>query len=92
MDNLALSPAIANKYECTLQPGTYRVPGFGNIDLTTATVADADRLYSNGFPFLKLKPAPKAKAAPPAAKDEAVQVDSTTPATNVAAPGAAENT
>lgn len=64
MNEPVLSPEVDQAYDLnTLSPGTYVVPGFGTIDLTTISKESADRLVNFGFPFLTPKAGPTPKAA-----------------------------
>lgn len=63
---------VAAKYTLgRLAPGRYDVAGYGIIDFTTISLADADRLYKAGFSPLKLKPKRKAKRPKEGANTEA---------------------
>lgn len=56
MDPLTLQKEVSDKYDLiTITPGTYDFAGFGKIDLTTLTVAQADSLVTRKFPFLVAK-------------------------------------
>lgn len=52
-----LRPEVARRYFVpTIKPGKYNFKGFGDIDLTTLSIEQADALFERKFPFLKLKP------------------------------------
>ena len=46
---------FTDKYQVTVQPGTYNVDGFGTVDLINLSLKEADALFNTGFPFLKKK-------------------------------------
>ena len=51
-----LHPEVAAKYALIgIRPGKYNFKGFGEIDLSTLSVAKADNLVSRGFPHFKLR-------------------------------------
>ena len=55
----------SEKYTFTVSPALYHFKDFGEIDLRTLTLARADKLFNDGFPYLKLKPPlPKYKDEP----------------------------
>lgn len=73
MEEKSLQPDVAAKYDVDkVSIGKHHFKGFGVIDLSTLTLAQADSLTANGFYWLKLKTtaAPKldVKIPPPAAK------------------------
>lgn len=44
------------KYEIVgVEPGIHDVAGFGKVDLTKLDIEEADNLFKQKFPFLKLK-------------------------------------
>jgi hypothetical protein len=49
-----MNPVI-EKYKLTAKPGLYHFQGFGEIDLRTLTLDQADNLVKRGFPYLILK-------------------------------------
>lgn len=46
---------VREKYKLTVSPGLYHFQGFGEIDLQTLTLDQADDLVKRGFPYLILK-------------------------------------
>ncbi len=50
-----MKPA-SDKYNLTIPPGRYHVHGFGEVDLRSLTMQQADHLVSKGFPYLVAKP------------------------------------
>lgn len=46
---------VTEKYKLTAKPGLYHFQGFGEIDLRTLTLDQADNLVKRGFPYLILK-------------------------------------
>jgi len=52
---------VAKKYNCkVIRPGKFDFKGFGEIDLRTISVPQADKLVEKGFPYLELKEDAKA--------------------------------
>ncbi len=50
------SPAAAEKYNLkNVAPGLYDFPGFGEINLETITLEQADDLAARKFPYLAAK-------------------------------------
>jgi hypothetical protein len=55
-DQRALQPEVAEKYDVQkVAIGRHHFNGFGVIDLTTLTLAQADDLAARGFYWLKVK-------------------------------------
>ncbi|SDM40441.1 hypothetical protein [Pedobacter antarcticus] len=53
MKNLQLSPEVAAKFTLKhVTPGKHYFNGYGEIDLTTLKLDQADHLVKSGFPFL----------------------------------------
>ncbi len=51
-----LKKEVAEKYSLkSIRPGKYAFAKFGEIDLRTITLKQADELVKKGFPFLVLK-------------------------------------
>ncbi|MBN2747349.1 MAG: hypothetical protein JXR34_11545 [Bacteroidales bacterium] len=51
-----LKPEVSKKFDLvTIRPGSYTFPKYGPIDLTAITLAEAEELFENGFPYLKRK-------------------------------------
>lgn len=51
-----LSAAVAEKYNLKgIKPGRYHFPKFGEVDLTSMTLAKADNLVKRGFTYLQAK-------------------------------------
>lgn len=52
----SLKAEVAEKYKLVgVKPGKYQFNGFGEIDLSSISLAEADGLYKLKFPHLVLK-------------------------------------
>jgi hypothetical protein len=54
-NNYALPEAVAEKFEVVGTQVHGYFPGFGEVDMRKLTVAAANSLIENGFPYLKAK-------------------------------------
>ena len=52
----------STKYKLSIAPGLYNVMGFGEVDLRSLTLAQADALFKRGFPYLTEIPVKVSKA------------------------------
>ena len=53
---MKLKKEVTEKYNLVdVMPGKHQFAGYGDIDLTTLTLSDADALFNIGFPYLQLK-------------------------------------
>jgi hypothetical protein len=77
METKQLEPEVAAKYDVKgVSIGAHQFNGWGTIDLSALTVAQADRLYGAGFQWLVLKDVPvdNSAAAPTPEPEEKVVI------------------